>query len=232
MKRFRIFTAIIVVLVSVSAGLMIARPFLLRWAVERALTGALGGDIELGILESSLRQGRLSLHDLRVINPADWPTDAEWLIREITVEYDWRTLFAERVRLREVVLDIQQITMVVDMDGLTSLQNAATGRKRRAPGVPAVAEVSRLEDPEGSESPRHDQASARRQQESKRQLQIDRLDFRLGRIDMYNALFGEVDDEAVPIILNLEQTFYNVEDMDQVVQALTRSLLFALPSRR
>lgn len=232
MKCIKMIMGVAVVVVLIALGAFMARPHLIRWAVEQSLASALGGDIEIGHLESSLRDARISIQDLRIINPADWPTDAEWIIQEITVVYDWRTLFSKTVRLHEVILDIQRISMTVDMNSMRSLQSAATGRRRHLPATTTETEFTGSDALLSTQIPHQEPSTGEQRKRSDRNLMIDQLEFRLGRIEMYNALFGEVEEEAVPIILNLEQTFYNVEDMDQIVQALTRSLLFTIPSMR
>ena len=228
--KWRVVTKWIVLTLAILAvGLALARPWLIRFAVERTLQHSLGGEIDIGQLESNLRQSRLSLREVRIINPTAWPTDAEWFIAEITVVYDLSTLFRQTVHLQEVILDIEQIRLTLDMDSLMDLQQVATGRPppiRPQPGatLPATADAPPVTtDPEPILPPPPPNAIAARD------LQIDQLHFRLGRIDIINALFGEIEEEPVPIILNLEQTFYDVDDMERVVQALTRSLLFAVP---
>lgn len=229
---------IVLSLAVLGIGLAAARPWLIRRGVERALNNSLGGDIEIGQFESSLLRSHLSLKDLRIINPDAWPTDADWIIAEITVNYNLSTLFRQTVHLREVTLDIEQIQLTLDMDSLMSLQSAATGRRPatsptpprpdRSPAHESAPDAEVLDPPPAHPEPAH--VHREPTVRASRDLQIDQLNFRLGRIDLINALFDEIEDEPVPIILNLEQTFYDVDDMEQVVQALTRTLLFAVPT--
>src|SRR5438309_11700321 len=68
MNRRRVLVGVLIALVGLAVVGVIALPGIVRWVVVRQVAAATGRPVSLDRLELSLRQGRLALRGLRVID--------------------------------------------------------------------------------------------------------------------------------------------------------------------
>lgn len=212
----------VVVLIVVS---WLVRQPLLNRAVVRTVERELGGSVELSSVSISLLRSRLTVDDLVLINPRDFPTEAELHIRTIEVDYRFWGLWRDPVPLRRVELDIERLIVPFDIEALmqlrgTTLRDLRRPRTEREPSALPVeveqGQASIFSDIEpSSEKP----ASARR---IRRSVFIDHLVFRLGEIMM---VMDYPTGEGVPIVLNLEQNLTNVDSADQLALSISHTLM-------
>ncbi len=231
----KIVTYTIGVLLGVALVLALFRqPLMIRgmtWALQRSS----GATVEVGAAAVDPWRGRMTLRDVRLINPPAWPSPADVRVREIRMQYDWRSLRSDVIRFSEVVIDVERMDVRVDSQTLYDLQRRAVRRPSRPTVTPAPAPQ-----PSSTEGAADSRAApgradawpltgARRQgrsspQSAQRSIVIDSLTLRLGQLMVEEAFLHEWEPIVVPYTLNWEATFSQVDDLDRLLLRLTREL--------
>ncbi len=202
----------------------IVRQPLLDRAVVRTLERELGGSIELSSVSISLLRSQLSLDHLVLINPRDFPTEAEFHIRSIEVDYRLFGLRRDPVPLRRVELDVERVIMPFDVEALMQLRGTTVRdmRRPRAPREPSPSAASQYDGPTSDAVvlKSSDQMPVA-PRTMRRSVFIDNLIFRLGEIVM---IMDYPEGEHIPIVLNLEQHLVDVDRVDHLALSIAHAL--------
>ncbi|MGA1530924.1 MAG: AsmA family protein, partial [Kiritimatiellia bacterium] len=179
------------------------------------------GDIDVRILRPVVR-----IQDLTLSNPPEFPYPEMLHIRELYVRYDWITLFGDNVHLDEVRIDVPRIVMVKPETGKSNVELLAdlassddggvTTPSPKEPPPPAPAPA-----PSGEEQPIAIEPAKREQK-----LTIERLNIKLGEMEVRQYMANRSDPVIMPIPVGLDSTFTDVSDLDPVITQLSGELIF------
>ncbi|HBA83121.1 MAG TPA: hypothetical protein DCZ95_03410 [Verrucomicrobia bacterium] len=199
MKLFKWILALVVLAVIAAVA---ARNMVVRKMAIRAVEQATDFQLDVGTVQVGLFRPTFDIEQVALLNPEDFPEKTAFDIRRIHVRYDFKSLFGDRLHLREVVLDIPTAVMVVKEDGESNLD-----RLRQA-GSAGAEEKSEPSTEEKSSEPEESKAP--------RSLQIDRLVLKLGRVNMHRYVEGQATPEVKTYDLKIDRTFDDVTSLQQV----------------
>ena len=235
MRRFVI--ALLVLLLVAGGGLWLLRDRLAKRLVESALVTHLGGTPEVESLRLRPWQSRATLTGLHLDGHEDWPLDARIHIQAIDLRYRLASLFRPVVELPHLLLDIEQVTVVLREGETLNPQQWGVARReprRERPAArpetetpPPSAERDDFADPMARTDPVEPPKATRRARQA-RDVSIDELTFRLGTLELHEMQPGDTAPHVRTYRLNYERTFTDIENMEEVIQALQTDLAFAL----
>lgn len=221
----------LIALIAVVAGLALLPGRLARDYTLRAIREATGFYMEYGSMQTDFGARTITLQDVVIRNPPDFP-DAEAIqIRTLTAGFRWRDLFRPGVRLATLSLDIPNVTLVRKSDGETNFQRM---QDRARTESAAKTEPRSLPDSANTDAPVVSTPAEAGKPGSKveansrpaPEMEIGELNLKLGRIvvrDYRRSRNGSprIDEYE----LNLSRQFKNVNNLDVLAQQLAGQVL-------
>lgn len=222
MKRLAYLFLLIAALLTVP--LLFRNPILTNIArnqIEKA-TGfqAAFEEIHVGLLRPVIR-----IRNLVLTNPPDFPHPEMLTVREVYVRYDRISLFGNNLHLEDVRLDIPRVVMIKP-EGRASNIEVLTGsasKKKPAPGG-TVPETQPGTPPPDQPAPGEDGGETRVEKPA-RTITIDRLNVKLGEMEVRQYSTGRPDPLILPVPVGLDRTFTNVTNLEDVAQQLAGELV-------
>jgi uncharacterized protein involved in outer membrane biogenesis len=221
MKRIGYILLVLIILLALPLffGKRIVERIALQKIEEATGFQASVGDVDVRILRPVVR-----IQNLVLSNPPEFPHPEMLHIRELYVRYDWISLFGDNLHLDEVRIDVPRIVMVKPESGKSNVElladlasggdGGATTTSPDEPPPPAPA-------PSGEEQPAADEPAKR-----ERKLTIDRLNIKLGEMEVRQYMANRPDPVIMPIPVGLDSTFTDVSDLDPVITQLSGELIF------
>ena len=219
----KILKAIVVLVVVAVIGVVLARYLVVRNIVQTVLAEQLGAEVEVGEMDVDIWRSTVSLTDIRFANPEGFHGDTALEINRLDLTYRFFSLFTRTVRLPRVVLDVNRVVMVTNEEGQTNLEQfVVEGRERDwARTEKAVVTTEETTQPvEAVPEPRRTRA--------RRETHIDRLDFRLGEVEMRDYSRSGPEPAVRNYRLNLERTFTDVRELESIAQAVGTDLAMTM----
>jgi uncharacterized protein involved in outer membrane biogenesis len=216
---------VILVVVVLLAVVLVGRDVLIKSATRKVIQSATGFDIELGRVHVGLFSPTFEITDLKLINPEDFPEREALEIRTLRVRYDIPSLFTDTIHLPEVVIDVPKIIVLTKEDGESNLDRLG-GKKEKPVETSAAGEG---EGAKAEPTAAKEVAPAQAEKPAKN-VRIDKLIVKLGTASVRRYVAGKDKPETVDAPMNVDRTFDNVTDLDQVVRVLSADILVgALP---
>jgi hypothetical protein len=240
----------IALVAAVAGDAILAR--VLRFSARR---GA-GWDVSVRRVRARLRPLSLRVENLAVANPEGFPAGSAIEISEVYAEYYGSSVASRETRLRELRVDIAQLSLIRRADGDLNFEQLAQrlpgGRAAPAP-VPAAAAASKTppsvtsapQDPvapaPGARPPGRPRSSvprpsgpprapdaAPRSPPPPRTYRIDRLTVVIGSMEWRDESAAGGGAPPLKVTLNRTFTFLNVTDFVEVGDRLTAALTLAI----
>jgi uncharacterized protein involved in outer membrane biogenesis len=196
---------ILIVLVLVVAVGVLARNEIVKKGAIKAVRQATGFDLEVGTVHVGLFSPTFHIDEVKLINPDDFPEATAFDIRQIQVRYDFASLFSDRIRLKEVILDVPTAVMVVKEDGESNLDRL---RKTGSSKEEDPTEPSTKDEGKQPESPSASKPS--------KSLLIDRLTLKLGTVHLHRYVEGQQKPEVKSYDLKIDRTYEDVTSVQQI----------------
>ena len=216
MKLLKWMIGLVVVLLVAFA---VARNVLIRDVVRKAVRQATGFDLEVGSVHLGLLSPTFDMDEVTLVNPDDFPEAAAFHIRQVHVRYELASLFSDTIRLKEVVLDIPSAVVVVKDDGESNLERLSKAAKNTSEDSVGTSDSPAGSADSGSVEPPADQGKA-----SKR-LHIGQLKLKLGTVHTKRYKLGEDKPETNSYDLHIDQTYDDVNSIQQIVTLVTTEIL-------
>ncbi len=166
------------------------------------------------------------IQDLQLTNPSEFPHPQAMLVREFYVRYSWVNLFSDNLHIDEIRIDVPRIVMVKPETGKSNVELLAdiassddggvTTPSPKEPPPPAPAPA-----PSGEEQPTANEPAKREQK-----LTIERLNIKLGEMEVRQYMANRSDPVIMQIPVGLDSTFTDVSDLDPVITQLSGELIF------
>lgn len=191
----------LLLLVALVVALAAMRNSLIKREAKRMLNRETGFGLELGKVDVGLFSTSVDLHDVKLLNPPDFPEPLAFDVRQVKADYDLRSLFADEVRLSEVILDVPMAVIVKNEKGETNLQRLSAAGKKGGAAKPA---------PEpGEQQPE----SAKK---APKPFRIDTLVVRLGTVEVHDYTVKGDKPGVTKLTLDIDQVHTNVTSVSQI----------------
>jgi uncharacterized protein involved in outer membrane biogenesis len=118
MKKLVGILAVILVL------LLIGQLALSRWLgamVSQGISSVTGLEVKITRLSVNVFEGKVTVHQLEVLNPAGFPEPRMALIPEISVDLNWLGLLERRIHLTRLILNLEELNIVKNAEGVSNL---------------------------------------------------------------------------------------------------------------
>lgn len=199
-------------------GDRIARTVLLEAIEKQTGFQADVGDISVGILRPYVR-----VRDLVLTNPPEFPHPDAVTLGELYARYHRLSLFRKEIHFDEIRIDVRRVVMVKPPHERSNLEVLGrVGEKKKADDSTTTDPSSRPGSGSPSGDPSPEDAS---EQEPARSIKIDRLNIKLGEVEVrqYRDTGQEPSVTMVPV--NLDRTMLDVTNMQAAVRQLTSEVV-------
>jgi hypothetical protein len=109
------------ILLAVAVGLVLSKDAIAKAAVEQQIRAQTGMDVKIGKFSLSLLSPVANLENITLYNPADFGGTPFLNIREMHVEFDREALTRRELRLKLLRVNIAELTVVKNDQGLTNI---------------------------------------------------------------------------------------------------------------
>lgn len=142
MKKFPI--SIVVAIVIVFGGFIIARNILARTIITKGVKTVTGMAIDVKSINIGLFHSGISVAGLKVYNPQGFTDKLLADIPEVYVDFDLAGLFRNRVHLRKLKIDINQLNVVLSESRKLNLNSLALFLPQPGAGKPPQIQIDEL----------------------------------------------------------------------------------------
>lgn len=200
-KKQKMWLKIGVWIVAVVVVIVMARNQAIKAGARAAVQKATGFDLEVGSVHAGLLAPTFEIHDLKLINPEDFPEATAFEVKQARVNYDLPSFFKDEIHLREVILDVPKVVVVKKEDGETNLKRLSEAGKGKE------------ESGKGSGAPEEKTGQTGK---PAKKMRIDVLTVRLGTVEVRDYTGGGDKPVVSTYELNVDQTLRDVTDLSDV----------------
>lgn len=223
-----------VALAGAGAALLL-KDYVIRKMVRDA-TRALGGfEVTIDKADIGFLSPTIELTGVRVTNPTNYPVREAFEINRIFIRYDRRFLAGGTRHVPELDLDLARIVFVQLPDGRANLEELTRLQEQKiVPVVPEPRTPAPPPPPASAGLPAPDEppapvvhAPAPRKQKSvlTEDLTVGRLRIKIDKVDFLQYASAGEEPVRLPAEVNLDRTFEDVVDMDDVMTQLQDQLM-------
>ncbi|MFH0880819.1 MAG: AsmA family protein, partial [Lentisphaerota bacterium] len=198
----------------------ISRNVIIKNTSRAAVQKATGFDLEIGSVNLGLLRPSFDITDVKLINPEDFPEATAFDIKRAFVRFDFKSLFSDKIRLNEVVLDVPMVVMVIKDDGDSNLQRLSTVAQKEEQ-QPTEGKGSG----EGKETSEKSSTPSAQPAKPAKELQIDVLKIKLGKVKIHTYTQGQSKPEEKILDLNLDETYENVTSLQDIGVLISKEIL-------
>lgn len=179
---------------------VLARNFLVRQLAPVAVRQVTG--FRLAIESVNIGWGNVHLHNLRMLNPVDFPEPAFVELPRLQLDYEVKSLLALRPHVRQLHIQVQDLVLVTDEKGQTNLE------RLNGPAKPGGASSSRTEPPADK---------------NKLSYTVDAVNVQVGTVRYVDYSKGEPRERKM--VLNLSLQFANIDENTDLSALIFGSVL-------
>lgn len=187
-----------------------------------------GFGLTLQSVDANLWKSTIEVRGLLLKNPPAYPDEEALAIDELLIDYDWRSLWSDRLHITDMVVDIPLVVLVTKEDGDSNLQELSENMRRRIAGKRAAAESGSSDGPEAAAPSGSQQPSPPPVDGPEQSLRIDRLHLAIGKAEIRDYAYLKNPDGS-PMVqtmdVNYEDTFVNIENADDLTDQVSRSVM-------
>ncbi len=211
---------LVIVAVVAVLGVVFAQQLVIRNVVQTLLAEHAGAEVEIGEIDVDIWRSAVSLSDIQFRNPEGFPEETAVVIDRLDVTYRFFSLFTRTVRLPDVMLDVARVVVVTNEEGQNNFQHLLLDSERGEDIAAEEGVAIEEDDAAAEEMASRERARAR----PKRSTEIERLVLRLGEVNMRDYSDGRPEPVKRDYRLNLERTFTDVQDFEEIAQAVGTDL--------
>src|ERR1700689_3920683 len=116
----KLLVKILAVLVVLVAILFLARNFIARESVEIGARKMTGFPLTIGSLKLGLLSGKVDAHDLKLMNPDEFPDKTFGDMPQLYIDYQFRSILGGAPHVNDMIINIKQLTVVKNNKGETN----------------------------------------------------------------------------------------------------------------
>ena len=204
---------VVLVLVALALLAFLLRNFLVRKGLEATVTGVTGfplaiDDFDLGLLDS-----KVDVKGLHLTNPPGFEDPRCFSARRLAADIELSTAFGKELHIEDLDLDIEEVVVVRNVKGETSLDRlAALGGDKK-------------DGKDGKPAPAGPPAEEKKWRCDRFHLRIDRVLF----LDYSNMRHGKPKQEVYD--LKVDETFQGITGPGAVIRIVVLKVLAGTPIR-
>jgi len=133
--------AVILVIAVLIAGFFVGRNLILKTILENAVRAISGLTLFVESIEVGVFKNYIRVKNLVLFNPPAFSDRIMFAIGLLYIEYDAKSLFSNRIRLKRMDLYLEELTVVKDIKGVVNLnslnviKSEKTGHGARMPAI-------------------------------------------------------------------------------------------------
>lgn len=208
---------ILLVLLALALVLFGARNFLIKREVRRLVEQETGFGIKLKKIDVGLFSASVDIEGLELTNPADFPEDAAFDIRQVRANYALGSIFKNEIRLTEVVVDVPRVVVVRKADGETNLQRLSGAAKKQGGA-------------EGRGRPGGEKQTPAESKPAK-PLRMDKVVIKLGTVEIHDYTVKGGTPGITKLELNIDQEHENVDGIGELGSLMVGGVLKQVGSK-
>lgn len=131
MKKIVLLLCIVALIIGV---LFLVKDRMVSGMLVSGVRKAAGLDLRIGTVDVGLLNTSLLVRDAQLLNPHGFPEPMMVRIPELYVDYDIRSLLTERVHLRELRIDLAEVTVITSGAGAVNIDDLRTPFSSQSPG--------------------------------------------------------------------------------------------------
>lgn len=217
-KKAAIIVGILVILCS-AIGLFVhtQKDSIIRELVEAEIADATGFGVEIGTVESSLKDCSVILTGLRLMNPEGFVEREAFDVPRVYAEATWKTLLGFDQHLKKLHITVNRMVFVRNADATTNMDmligkdlDQAVLRPRATTLFPvaAIGMQAQPVSPKGAED-----------------LTIEELKIHVGKVKVVDYILGQSDQPmTINYTIDEERLYLDVTDLEQVMKDMSVSL--------
>lgn len=198
---FLVWLAVIFVIVSTSSKFLLAK----------VLETAIGAPVEINKLNINLFAGEVGIEGLKIRNPNGFNEKLIAIIPEIFIHVDWNALFQNRIHVREIRLNLDEITVERNQSGAVNLMELGAVKKPSKKSQTAEAPLQPSEPSPASQKPAEPAKPPA--------VQIDTVSLSLGRARYVDYTSGQAVARTFPLEIR-NSVLRDVTDPAQITQQI------------
>ncbi len=200
---------LLLVIVVALVVLIPLRNTLLKRQLEKLLAEQTEFGVELGRVHLGLTSASFEVDGFTLTNPPDFPEAGALEVKQVRVDYDWKSLFSREVRFSEITLDVPKMVVVRKADGETNAERLGGRAKQKKEEGDSSGKT-----PEPAPEP----PSAPAEEKEPRTFRVDRLVLRIGTVEYRDYTKAEKNGEPAitAMTLNVDQEYRDVTSLQQL----------------
>jgi uncharacterized protein involved in outer membrane biogenesis len=196
----------LVVILLALLGAVLARNEIARFGVQMGVTKATGFPLEIGDVDVGLFDSQLTVSNLTLMNPPDFPEKMFVDLPEFHFSYELASFFHGVPHIKEIVINLNKVVIVKNTDGESN--------------------VSRLEGVEPSDNSQAlqvtDDAPAKRNKGSTK-FQLDVAHVHIGTVVMKD--YSKTKPTERTMTLNVDVTYSNITDSTDITRLALMTIM-------
>jgi len=108
---------LVIVVVALVVGLVLARNFIARETIEIGATRMTGFPLQVGAVSVGLLNGQVDAHEIKLMNPPDYPDQRFVDMPELFIDYRLRSMIAGTPHINDMLVNIKQLVIVKTAKG-------------------------------------------------------------------------------------------------------------------
>ena len=213
----RLVIILVIVVAILTGGLLLTKDRLLRSSAIAAVEDATDFSLEIEKVELSVTQSSFLLKGVRLMNPEGFKAEEALVINEISADLKLLSLLTSTIRLNSAVVDIPQLTVETNPDGVNNLQLL----QKQLKAYKDEQDARSGEDDAGEEG---EEREGEEDDAPVKEIYIETLEVRLGTADIVDYSKGE-EAAGAEVNLNVDKTYREVDDINDVVIDLTATVI-------
>ncbi|HMP90487.1 MAG TPA: hypothetical protein PJ991_09805 [Kiritimatiellia bacterium] len=184
----------------------------------RALEKSTGLNVSLGSMKVGVVKPVITLRDLKLTNPPDFPHPDAFYIREMSMHYNRLSLLGRELHLNNLTLDIPRVVMVKPEQGPSNLELIAGLGSREK-------QVGGGQDSQGEKSDAPSETKPKSKDKTPRTVVIDVMNVKMGEMEVRQYRRDRDEPVVMNIPVNFDRTYHNVTNLESVAIQMSTELV-------
>ncbi|MBN1794797.1 MAG: hypothetical protein JW844_07535 [Candidatus Omnitrophica bacterium] len=197
-------TIILLILVILIAGLAVGKDVIAKTAIEKGARIVTGLELTMKSFNMGILKTSVGIKELKLFNPLGFEDRVMLDMPEIYVDYDLPALFAKKIHLREMRIDLKEFVIVKNKDGESNLDK-----------LKAI------------QQPKEGEAKEEKGKGAAPEMRIDNLHLKIGKVVMKD--YSGKSPSVREIQINLDETFKNIDSPNELVSLIVFKALINTP---
>lgn len=184
MKKISVF----IIAIFLILGILSAKNTIMKLTLEKAVRAISGLRLSVTAVDIGFIRPLIKVRGLTLLNPDKFPDRTMFEIPLIYIEYDVASLFGKQVHLKEMALELKELSVIRNADGELNLNSLNLVKK------PARPQAKRADSKKAAPS-----------------VRIDRLHLKAGKV-IYKDYTQAPYPKVLEFSINLDERYENIKD--------------------